>query len=144
MTRHPQHRIAAVSAAGAALALGAGILVAGPAQAEDAASTPTGTATSTQQTTAQQAAASQSPESFANLALVRSATEPTVYWLKAPAPNGIGEVHAPDGTYSVDLTSGDQHEHFEVTSHEGRLDLKDSHILKTAAFDPQITVQWVG
>lgn len=75
---------------------------------------------------------------------MRSATEPTVYWLKAPAPNGIGEVPAPDGTYSVDLTSGDQHEHFEVTSHEGRLDLKDSHILKTAAFDPQITVQWVG
>ena len=142
MTRHPQHRIAAVSAAGAALALGAGILVAGPAQAEDAAST-----TSTAQTTAAAASqdtASQSPESFANLALVRSAAEPTVYWLKAPAPNGIGEVPAPDGTYSVDLTSGSQHEHFVVDSHEGRLDLKDSHILKTAPFDPQITVQWVG
>lgn len=128
-------RKASMTAAGAALALGAGILSMGPAQAE----TPSAAGSETAQQTQQNR-----PETLDQAALVRSATDPTVYFLKVPSPNGIGEVPAPDATYSVDVVSGGQAEHFTVDSHNGRLDLKDSQILQTAEFEPFVSVNWIG
>lgn len=132
--------------AGAALALGAGAFALSPAVAAD------GSGEDPRQDDAAVAAAASSAAQlrdaqetgWGGLALVRSATEPTVYYLKAPAPDGVGEVPAPDGVYRVHLSSHEKSEQHEVPSVEGRLDLSDSTILREARFDPQVSVEWVG
>ena len=138
MTAQMMAKKTGAAGAGALLLLGAGLLAATPAQAEAATSgEKAGVATASAHETP-------GPEAFTQLALVRSATEPTVYYLKAPAPGGIGEVPAPDGLYRVDIVSGDQHEQLTVTSIRGRLDLGESQILRTAPFEPHVSVSWVG
>ncbi|WP_129358228.1 MULTISPECIES: hypothetical protein [Micrococcaceae] len=131
-------RKASMTAAGVALALGAGVLGMGPAQAEtpsasDSAATPQ--AEETQHS---------APASLDQAVLVKSVTDPTVYYLKVPSPHGIGEAPAPDGMYSVDIVIGDQTEHFTVEAKDGRFDLKDSHILNTSEFEPYVIVDWMG
>lgn len=126
-------RKASMAAAGVALALGAGVVSMGPAQATSAPSSET-KAVSTQST----------PQGVEQAALVRSTENPTTYFLKVPNTDGPGELPAPNGTYDVSITSGDQHEQHRVEVKDGVVDLKDSHILQTAQFDPYISITWVG
>lgn len=131
------HRtLAPTAAAGLALALGAGVLGMAPAQAETATHSAAPASAPAQKPTAQK------PTAHGPYALVRSATERTVYYLKTQTPQG-GEAPAADGTYAVDITSGSHHEHFTVTAKGGRLDLSRSSILKTARVDPQVSVHWI-
>lgn len=136
-------RKVSMTAAGAALALCGGMLAMGPAHAETPAANDAGA--SQDQGTHQAEATQQSgPEVINQAVLVKSVTDPTVYYLKVPSPNGIGEAPAPDATYSVDITVGGQTEHFTVASENGRLDLKDSSLVQSAPFEPFVNVSWVG
>ncbi|MCT1367708.1 hypothetical protein [Kocuria sp. HSID16901] len=126
-------RKASMAAAGVALALGAGVASMGPAQA---------TAAPTAETKA--SSADSAPQGVEQAALVRSTEHPTTYFLKVPNTNGPGELPAPHGIYDVSISSGGQYEQHRVEVKDGVVDLKDSHILQTARFDPYISITWVG
>lgn len=128
---------ARTAAAGAALALGAGVLVAGPAQAAPAVA-------DQQPVAVTQAPAGDAPSQHPLYSLQHSAHQKGIWYLKVQGPDGFGEYPAPAGKYSVTVTSGGQSETRVVQVKDGVVDLSSSALVRHAAFEPAVSIHWIG